>query len=307
MLKSIWEDLKREFNFGNMISRLMIINVSVFVVLNLVKIILYASNGGQIPAVYDDILYFFCMSSDWRHILTHPWVIITYAFVHESFWHILWNMLFLYWFGRIVGDFIGNHRVLPIYFLGAITGAVMFYLSANLLQYGGDFMLGASGSVMAFVVAAGVLSPDYIMRLILIGDVKLKYIVAVLVLLDLISIANNSNTGGHFAHIGGALFGWVFVASLRNGTDLARPMNSFARWVNNLFRRKQKSGMPAHRSPLVVIKHRNESRKSHAAEQSPLDDDYQLKLDAILEKIKEKGYESLSEVEKDFLFRASKK
>lgn len=121
----------------------------------------------------------------------------TSMFLHEGFWHLLWNMLFLYWFGRIVGDFIGDQRILPLYLLGGLTGAVVFFISANLLPYGmgGRFALGASAGVMAIVVAAGTISPDYIMRLLLLGDVKLKYIVAVLVFLDLILIPNGGNTG----------------------------------------------------------------------------------------------------------------
>jgi membrane associated rhomboid family serine protease len=99
MFESIWNDVKREFNHGNMVTRIIIINVAIFVAVNIFKLVLFVSNGGQLPGIYDTVVHFFCMSSDWKFLLTHPWGIITSMFLHEGFWHILWNMLFMYWFG----------------------------------------------------------------------------------------------------------------------------------------------------------------------------------------------------------------
>ncbi|MCB0375588.1 MAG: rhomboid family intramembrane serine protease, partial [Sinomicrobium sp.] len=201
MISSIWEDVKRQYSLGNMVTRLVIINVAVFLAISLLWIILRIgfgwSDGGM--RIYDSISQFFMLSSDWLHNLTHPWVFITSMFFHQGLWHILWNMLFLYWFGRIVGDFLGNHRVLPLYLLGGIVGGLAYFLSVNLLPYGDGkihYALGASGAVMAFVVAAGFISPDYYMRLLFLGDVKLKYVVAVEVLIDIFGIAGDYNTGG---------------------------------------------------------------------------------------------------------------
>ena len=321
MFQSIWDDVKREFGYGNMVTRIIILNVAVFVVVHLVNFGIFLYYGGapdKSYPVFQKFLHFFCMSSDWRYLLTHPWVLFTSMFLHEGFWHILWNMLFLYWFGRIVGDFIGNQRVLPIYLLGGLAGAILFFLSANLLHYGqygggGVFALGASAGVMAIVVAAGAISPDYIMRLLFLGDVKLKYIVGVLVLLDVIGIGNNLNTGGHFAHLGGAFFGWLFVSQLRNGADWAQPVNSVLDGIVNFFRRLF-SGELQRRGPKVAYRNpsrerfqrERESRRGNAASDSAYRN-YQEQLDAILDKIKESGYESLSESEKEFLFNASKK
>ncbi|MDX1667084.1 MAG: rhomboid family intramembrane serine protease [Saprospiraceae bacterium] len=310
MFSSIWEDLKREFNYGNMVSRIIIINVGVFVLVHLVNLILFVANGGQPSPLFREFIHFFSMSSDWKYLLTHPWGIITSMFLHEGFWHILWNMLFLYWFGRIVGDFIGNQRVLPIYLLGGIAGAILFFLSANFLPYGdgGRFALGASAGVMAIVMASGVIAPDYIVRLLFIGDVKLKYIVGVLVILDVFGIANNINTGGHFAHLGGAVFGWVFIKQLREGNDWAQPVNnildSIGNFFNNLF-----SGVSTGRGPRVVYRNKTKSRRQGrgGAASDTEDVSHQERLDAILDKIKQSGYESLTEEEKEFLFNASKK
>lgn len=318
MFQSIWDDLKREFGYGNMVTRIIIINVAVFVVIHLVNFGLFLYYGGapeKSYPVFQKFVHFFCMSSDWKYLLTHPWGLFTSMFLHEGFWHILWNMLFLYWFGRIVGDFIGNQRVLPIYLLGGLAGAVIFFFSANLLNYGenGVFALGASAGVMAIVVAAGAISPDYVMRLLLLGDVKLKYIVGVLVLLDVIGIGNNINTGGHFAHLGGAFFGWLFIYQLRNGADWARPVNGILDGIARFFRRlfsgelHRPGPKVAYRNPSRErVQRERESRRGNAASDRAYRS-HQEQLDAILDKIKESGYESLSEEEKEFLFNASKK
>lgn len=314
MVSSIWDDVKRQFNYGNMVTRLVIINVVVYIGVNLLWVILRIGSGWTTPEIYQDILQFFMLSSDWLHNLTHPWVFITSMFLHEGFWHILWNMLFLYWFGRIVGDFLGNHRVLPLYLLGGIVGGMAYFLSVNLLPYGGDathYALGASGAVMAFVVAAGTISPDYYMRLLFIGDVKLKYIVFVLVLIDLIGMAGNINTGGHFAHLGGAFFGWLFVYQLRQGTDWSIPVNNLLDRLNSFFSGFTSRPAQPSRGPRVV--HRQSTRatrssnKGEAASDPRQSSSYQEQLDAILDKIKQSGYESLTEQEKEFLFNASKK
>lgn len=315
MLQSIWEDVKREFNYGNMVTRIIIVNVAVFVGISIINLILYLANGGEPSELANRIVRWLSMSSDWYFVLTHPWVIITSMFFHLGFFHILWNMLLLYWFGRIVGDFIGNQRVLPIYLLGGITGAIMFFISANVLPYGAGgprMALGASAGVMAMVVAAGAIAPDYIMRLLFLGDVKLKYIVLGLLLLDLIGITNNSNTGGHFAHLGGALFGWVFIRQLQQGSDWSAPLNQILDGLLDFFRSFTAEGSSSRRGPKVVYRNPDsEKRKSYARKGQRASDEggdlsHQDRLDTILDKIKQSGYDSLTEEEKEFLFNASK-
>lgn len=315
MFDSIWEDIKREFSYGNMVTRLVIINIVIFVSVNLVRLFLFLGNGGEVPAVYDDFLHFFCMSSDWFHVLTHPWGIFTSIFLHEGIWHVLWNMLFLYWFGRIVGDFIGNQRILPLYLLGGLIGGIFYFLSAQFLPMG-PYALGASGAVMAIVVAAGTIAPDYIMRLLFLGDVKLKYIVAVLVFLDLIGIANSTNTGGHFAHLGGAAFGAFFVTQLRKGNDWALPVNNLMDKIKNFFKGDSSPKASKRRKPRMAYKN-PEARKrtfSRSRRANNVSDNktaeglsHQERVDSILDKIKQSGYESLTAEEKEFLFNASKK
>jgi membrane associated rhomboid family serine protease len=307
MFESIWRDIRQSFAQGNMLSRLIIINVAVYVAVNLVWVVARITSGYGDVTWYHNFVHFFCVSSDWTHNLLHPWAIITSAFLHEGFWHILWNMLYLYWFGRILGDFLGDRRILPIYMLGAVFSAVVYFLSANLLEYGGGgvhYALGASGAVMAIVAATGFLAPEYEMRLLLIGPVKLKFIVLFLLLIDIIGLGSDANTGGHFAHLGGALFGGFFIYQLRLGNDLSIPANALfdkiGRFVEGLLGK----------APRPRVVHRNkkgEERSGHGKSgvKQPKGRHDQARLDAILDKIKQSGYESLSAEEKEFLFRAS--
>jgi membrane associated rhomboid family serine protease len=315
MLRSIWEDVRREFGYGNMIARIIIINCAVFVTIHLINFFLFIGNGGEPSPFFDKMTDFFCMSSDWRYVLRHPWTPITSIFLHVGFWHILWNMLILYWFGRIVADFIGNHRILPIYILGGLVGGFFFFLSANVMAYGqGEprFALGASAGVMAMVVSAATIAPDYYMRLLFLGDVKLKYIALVMIFLDLVLIAQNVNTGGHFAHLGGALFGFIFVRQLQQGNDFSLPFNNLIDRLNAFFQSLFNKSTPrkgpqvVYRNPTRVASRTRQSRKGYSKTDNE-DLSYQEKLDAILDKIKQTGYESLSEKEKEFLFNASKK
>ncbi len=314
MFTSIWEDIKREYNYGNMVTRIIIINIGVFVLVNLVWVILRLTHAYTTPPLYHSIIHFFSLSSDWVHNLTHPWVWITSMFLHEGFMHILFNMLFMYWFGRIVGDFIGNHRILPLYLLGGLVGGLAFFLSINLLPYdttgATHYALGASGAVMGIVVAAGVLSPDYLMHLPFVGGVKLKFIVGILILLDLVGLAGDTNTGGHFAHIGGALFGWIFVWQLREGNDWSAPISNLIDRIRSFFQGLGNFGNRA-KGPKMVYKNPNKSRATKSRRpqngtDQPVDLSHQERVDAILDKIKKSGYESLTSEEKEFLFNASK-
>ncbi len=322
MFRSIWEDIKREFSYGNMVTRLVIINAAVFVVINLIWVILQISSGYTTSSLYREILSLFAMSSNWLDVLIYPWSIITSMFLHEGFFHILFNMLMLYWFGRIIGDLVGDHRILPLYLLAGLAGNLAYFIYANLLSPTPSIAYGASGAVMGIVIAAAVLAPEKEMRLLLLGDVKLKYIAFALLLIDVIGIGGLDNTGGHFAHLGGALFGWVFIRRLQQGDDLSAPVNNFIHKVREFFRglgqdrgKKKERGGPrvAYRNPNNKkepatrsnrFTRRNTEKKAGGPENGL---SHEEKVDAILEKIKESGYEKLTEEEKKYLFNASKK
>ena len=305
MFNSMWQDVKSEFRIGNMITRLIIVNVVVFIIVNLVRLGITISTGFQqyLPGEetpFDKFISWLALSSDLIENLFRPWVLISYMFLHIDFIHILFNMLFLYWFGKIVGDLIGDKKILPIYILGGLAGAAMYLIFSQFVPMGG-MCLGASAGVMAIVLAAGFLAPDYILRLLFLGEVKLKYIVMVLLFLDVIGIGSMSNTGGHLTHLGGAAMGWFFIYSLRNGRDIGAPINRLVDSIRDYFSKGK-----------MTVAYKNPSKKAIFKNQKPGQDSiepssHQEHLDAILDKIKRSGYESLSKEEKEFLFKASKK
>lgn len=318
MFRALKDDIIRNYRMGNMVTRLVFVNVAVFVVFVLARVIF---QGFQLQS-YNGFWHFFALSSDWKHLLTHPWVFFTANFLHLGFFHLLFNMIGLYIFGSIVGDLIGDRHVLPIYVLGGVVAGILFFFSAMLLPYGENhlvYALGASGGVMAIAAAAAMIAPDYEIRLLLLGRVKLKYIVAVLALLDIASLGRDMNTGGHIGHVGGFLFGFLYIYSIRNGQDLGVPFNkaidsikyflSPSKRKENL-RKSYRQGAQRSQSAshLTVVKtaHSKKKKKSSIVEVEDMDKQtFQEHLDAILDKIRATGYDSLTKEEKEFLFKAS--
>ena len=306
MLKSIFDDIRFQFDSGNKITRLIIINAIAFIAINLVRLGFVISAGFEYDMRFDDIVRLFSISADLVFDATHPWVLITHMFLHIGFWHFLFNMLFLYWFGRIVGDMIGDHRINPLYLMSGWFGALVFLISAPLIGASGGYAYGASASVMGFVVASGMLAPEYNMRLLLIGDVKLKYVVLAVVLIDLFGIGGLDNVGGHLAHLGGVTYGALYITLLRRGRDLAIPLNSVFDRLSQLFSGRRKS-VPGKKPSKVFVRHMSASQPRSASARPLTQKEQQEHLDEILDKIKEKGYDNLTDEEKEFLFKASKK
>lgn len=303
MFKSIAQDVKQQFSFGSRITRLIIFNTAVFAAVNLVRLFYTITSGFNPGNGFNAFLKYLALSSDLSFDVMHPWVFFTHMFLHVGFFHFLFNMLFLFWFGRILGDFLGDHRIYPVYLLAGISGAIIFLIIAPFSQ--AAMAYGASAAVMGIVAAAGSIAPDFNMRLMFIGDVKLKYIVMVLIALDVFALGSMSNFGGHMAHLGGALFGFVFVLMLKRGSDISVPVNNAFGWLkslapnNNPSRKRKKSPMFA--------RHIRKVPGRQQSDQGQRQNNHQQQLDDILEKIKDGGYESLSAEEKEFLFQASKK
>lgn len=304
MFKSIAQDVKQQFAFGNRITRLILINTAVFVAANLVRLVYTMTSGFNPGGGFNEFLKYLSLSADLTFDFTHPWVFFTHMFLHIGFFHFVFNMLFLFWFGRILGDFLGDHRIYPIYLLSGLAGAIAFLLTAPFSE--AAMAYGASAAVMGIVAAAGTIAPDFNMRLMFIGNVRLKYIVLVLIALDVFALGSMANFGGHIAHLGGAMFGFVFVAMLQRGSDISEPVNKLFGWFESLVsndprprRQKQKSKMFA--------RHVRQEKGQPSSDQNLKQNDHQKELDVILEKIKEAGYDSLSPEEKEFLFQASKK
>jgi membrane associated rhomboid family serine protease len=282
-----------------MVTRLIIINVAVFVVTALTK--------AFAPSFYNAvILEYLALPADLWKLLTRPWTVLTHMFIHSGGWHLIWNMLMLYWFGRIVGDLLKDNRIWPLYLLGSLAGAVAYIISFHLLSnVVGARAVGASAGIMAIVAAAGAIAPDYNMRLILLGDVRLKYIVAVLIFVDVLSASGYSNAGGAVAHLGGAVLGFAFVAQLRNGYDMTTGVNRVTDWVANLGRVQETRSAQRNRKSPLTVKHRTQPKRSKAAPPSG-GPDLQQQVDQILDKIKSSGYDSLTKSEREILLKASK-
>lgn len=280
---------------GKMISRLIIINVIVFIALRLFSLLIDLTQAGY---SIDIVIRTLSLPSSVTQLLQRPWTIVTYEFTHFDLWHILFNMLWLYWIGIILADFLGNRKILPVYLMGSWFGGALYILCYNIFPYFRDvvndsYCLGASAGVMAIVVAAATLTPNYSIMLF-IWPVSLKWLAAGMVAIDLISV-NAGNPGGHIAHLGGALFGYIFIKQLQSGNDWSKWLNTFFDLVVGLF--KKKSNMKVSYS----------KRKTEPVQKVKKNEELvQQKIDSILDKISKSGYESLTKEEKDFLFKTSK-
>lgn len=310
MFQSIWEDIKSQFRSGNMVVRLIFVNLAFFTGILVLKLMLSIAIDHSFPSpTYEQyVAPFLELSSSFLTTLTRPWVIFTHMFMHYGLLHFAFNMLWLYWFGRIVGDLIGDRKILPIYLLSGLASAfLLMFIAALPTPFNiGTSAIGASGAVLGIVVAAAAIAPDYYIRLIFLGDVRLKYVALTVILIQLVSLAANENSGGTLGHIGGIIMGIIFVGQLRKGNDLSIPVNNFLDKIKNFFNKTEQRSKPkvAYRNPKIkeMRKKRNEKKGERKT-----DDNHEQKLNAILDKIKSTGMESLSEEEKEFLLNASKK
>jgi membrane associated rhomboid family serine protease len=271
---------------GSRVNLLIGINVLVFLVVYIPAIFeqLFRGFGNSVILAYAD--EYINLPAYFPKLLSHFWTPLTYMFMHAGFFHILFNMLWLYWMGQIFEEYLGNKRTIGLYILGGLSGALFFLLAYNFLPafsgvVVGSSVVGASASVMAIIIATATLLPDYSISLMFIGPVKLKWIAIFYVLIDFLSIAG-PNAGGEIAHLGGALFGFIYIKQLKRGND----------WIgaiNRIFKPKSKMKVAAKNSD------KNSSSK-------PRQED----IDRILDKISQAGYDSLNKQEKEILFRASK-
>jgi membrane associated rhomboid family serine protease len=276
----------------NIAERLIAINIAVFILSGLLKI-LFGFSG-------DGIIGWFELPKDFFHFLGQPWSIVTYSFFHSGLGHIFWNMLMLYFAGRIFLNLFDNKRFLNVYFLGVILGGMIFLLSYNIfpsLLGINTSLIGASAGVTAVLIFICSYLPDQEVRVIFF-NVKLWHIGVFVVLLDLIQISVGGNVGGRLAHLGGAALGYFYARQLINGNDIGSGFAKFMDAVANLFKRRER------RAPLKTV-YRKEHRGGTDTDTYDKES-RQRKIDAILDKISKSGYESLSKAEKDFLFKAGK-
>jgi membrane associated rhomboid family serine protease len=284
---SIVEDLKHTFRGkNNGLMKLIVINVIVFVASNLfIGISKLSGNWG------DSLYELFGLSPDIPYALAHFWTIVTYMFFHNDVFHILFNMLWLYWMGQLFVEFIGSKQLISTYLLGGICGGLLFIVYGLLfpMTLGSVILIGASAAVMAIVVAIAFLIPNYTIQVFLLGAVKLKYIALASFIISTM-IDFYSNTGGKVAHIGGALYGYIFFVLYRKGVDLGKPIHSIIDWTGNLFKRRTKMKVAYKKSTNDELYNTDKLAK-------------EKRINEILDKISKSGYDSLSKDEKEFLFK----
>lgn len=287
---NILDGIKNFFLQKNVLSRLMLINIVIYVICRFISVFTWLFNISDISFVTN----LFAVPANLSVLADKPWTLFTYMFLQEDFWHLFFNMLMLYYGGQIFLQFLSQRQLLWTYIIGGLFGALFFILVFNAFPVFDNIRnhavaLGASASVMAILIGAATYRPDYSLNLFLLGQVKMKWIAIVFVIIDFLSITKG-NSGGHIAHLGGALWGFLYVYFIKRDLDFYA-----------IFKKKAR----------IKVKSRNTDnyyKRSKTDEQFNAERAMnQEEVDRILEKIAKNGYSSLNEKEKEFLFRQSKK
>ena len=276
-------------------------NVAVWFILALVQVAGFLVHPSGTPGdqiFLNNLITLIGVPASFANLMLKPWTIITYMFVHEGFMHLLFNMLWLFWFGKIFLEFMPGRRIYTLYFIGGISGALAFMVAYNVFPVFEDSIqnattIGASASVLAITVATAVLVPAYSVNLLFLGPIKIKYIALFTVILDVLMI-RSGNAGGHFAHLGGAISGALFVLFIRYNVAQLLGISQLKSLNINPFRKKPLRTVHSKAKPLSD----EEFNRQKALKQQ--------RIDLILDKISRSGYTSLSAEEKDILFNSSK-
>lgn len=293
-MEDFFNKLRLRYKQGSVLLKLIYINVAVFIIIRLLAVFLTLFNWDTL-----NFLSYVEVPSSLSVLLIRPWTLITYMFVHYEILHILFNMLWLYWFGVIFLQYFGEKQMGGLYILGGLAGAVFYIISYNVFPYFSGhqgMMCGASASVIAIVVATAMRVPDYKVNLLFLGTISLKYIAIVTILIDLLSVTSG-NGGGHIAHLGGACLGVLFMYRWKNGKDITRPVNRIIDYLATVFKPGTK----------IKIKHKKTGVPETDMEYRERKNRENNEIDAILDKIKKSGYNALSSDEKKRLFDAGKK
>ena len=290
MTNFIIEDFKNSWNKkDNGLVKIILINVIFFVSMSILQVIFTLSG---LTSLFVILLNKLMLPAELKTFIFQPWSLISYFFLHMNFMHILWNMLFLYWFGKIIHDNIGNNAIISLYVLGGIIGGLFYMALYNIIPYYSEMvsqslMLGASAGVFSVVVGSATLLPNYTFYLLFLGPVRIKYIALFYVLLSFLDVSGN-NAGGEIAHLGGAFIGFLYIKQLQNGINMGEGIINF---INYFSSEKRKTKRQA----------------DNVTSKNNRDNISQDEIDKILDKISDSGYSSLSKKEKEKLFNASKK
>lgn len=289
----IWDELKESFKKGSITTRIIYVNIAVFIFLRLSDVVFTLFMVE--PSTWTYPLLLVSVPTEPAMVLLKPWTLFTYMFTQFQFLHIVFNMLWFYWFSRFFLMIYNEKQLLGLYITGGLAGAVLYLIAYNLIPFyanqADNILLGASASVLAIVMAVTTTAPNKEINLMFIGPVKMKYLALFTIVIDLISITGD-NAGGHLAHLGGAAWGWFFVVAIKSGKDMGKYVNVLADAVVSVFKPKPKKMHVKWNRPTTDQDFRN---KRASTEQE---------INLILEKIKKSGYDSLSKDEKQKLFQA---
>lgn len=291
-MNKFFDDLKLQYRIGGVPEKLIFWNVALFAIPFVLQGILSLFN------INFNFEQYVSMSSNPIDLLWKPWSIVTYAFFHAGFFHILSNLIVFHFSSRLFMTFFTQKQLLSVYLQGAIFGALFFLISYFIFpRFSGMNapMVGASAAVNAVLFAIAIYAPQMQIRLLLIGNVRLWHIALIFFILDLIRLSG-TNAGGHIAHIGGVFLGYLFVNQLKNGKDITK-------WLTNTIEYFMNLGKPKSTPFKKVYKTDQNGQGSNVSTRKS---ENQQKIDAILDKISQSGYDSLSKAEKEFLFKAGK-
>jgi len=305
MAMRIRDELNMQWRIGGTLVRLILVNVAVFLAMLMVDLaMLFASQDKLLAAELGHryMRQWIECPQDLGVLITRPWTVITYMFAHQGIGHIFFNMMMLWFSGQLFQNILGDQRLLGTYLLGGLSGLALYLAFYNLMPMyaGAGWIVGASASVMAILVCIAAYRPQMIVHLILFGPVKLMYIAAVLVVLDLVFLRDGDNSGGHIAHLGGALYGYMAALLLDKGRDPGMAVGRSISRLGERLRFKRRGRMRVEKFD------RRRVRVVQDTEFNAGQRDKQARVDAILDKISRSGYDSLSKEERDFLFKASK-
>ena len=295
-MNSIFNDIKSNFKTGSSFTRLLYVNLGVFLIIKILSAFGFLFKINDINHFIESYL---SLPSNLSELAKKPWTLISYMFVHQDFLHILFNMVWLHFGSKLFLQYFNGKQLLSTYFLGGIFGGLIYISAFNIFPVFQDapfinsVAIGASASVLAIFIAIATYSPNYIVNLTFIGNTLIKHIAIFLVVLDFLLIEKN-NPGGHIAHLGGAIFGFLYINLLGKGVDLSVNFYTFLSYFKSSEKTKLKKV------------HKNRSSKNNDDLFRSKKSDKQKKINSILEKISKSGYDSLTKQEKELLFKESK-
>jgi membrane associated rhomboid family serine protease len=296
----LWGKIVGNFKQGSMLTRLIYINLGVFIVIRLLMALI--SLSGNNP---DVILDWLALPANTDILLTRPWTLITTMFVHYHFFHIFFNLVALYFFGLMFTRYLNEKRLLAVYIIGGLAGSIAYLIAYNsftglIIGNTAASVIGASGAIYAIMVAIVYMAPNMKVYIPLISTVELKWLVFGFIFIDLISISMGANIGGHIAHLGGGLFGLLFAYQHKQGKDITQWFDKLMKWLNGLFKPRQR----------MHVSYKNTSRKGRPEtdmEYNARKKKEQDEINRILDKVSNSGYNSLTKREKELLFKNSNK